>query len=66
MKIKAPDNWQSLCDCFNCDYFLACYQPVRRMCKTAESFLYEQMRKEWREKYHDIVIENDDWGENQE
>ena len=61
MNIEAPIRWQSLSDCFRCKYFLACYEPVRRMCKTAETKLMEQMRA----NYHGPIIgdNNEDWGD---
>jgi len=64
MNIEAPIGWQSLSDCFRCKYFLACYEPVRRMCKTAETKLMEEMRA----NYHGPIIDdnNGDWGDQNE
>lgn len=64
MNIEAPIGWQSLSDCFRCKYFLACYEPVRRMCKTAETKLMEEMRA----NYHGPIIDdnNGDWGDQDE
>lgn len=60
MNIEAPIGWQSFGDCFRCKYFLACYEPVRHMCKTAETKLMEEMRA----NYRGPVIDdwNEDWG----
>lgn len=64
MNIEAPIGWQSLSDCFRCKYFLTCYEPVRRMCKTAETKLMEEMRA----NYHGPIIDdnNGDWGDQNE
>ena len=63
MEIQAPENWHSLYDCLGCKYYLACYQPVRRMCKTAEEYLNKRIREEWQKHYPDVEAENEDWGE---